>query len=174
VSIIMTDQSDHQIIANLVEGMEVLQVGFHQGFDTADLARAAVRVVAIGAQPGVVLPGWSNPIQGWWAIQRFYGVDGSVLRVEGDAGEVVRIFVPHQFDVAVLDPSAFELRLPYGLIERLATVAGKVIILDATGWDTAGICAALNPDRYQVEQSGHLRIIEQIAAGEDAERKVEE
>jgi hypothetical protein len=164
-------EAEAEVIGNLVDGMEVLQVGCYQGHDTASLACSAARVITIGQCPGLDHAGFSDQGAMWWTIQKFYGVVSRTLLLPGSAHMLLQTFVPGQFDVAVINMNTCPADDPSVLLALISAVASKVVVIPtgSTAWSTwAGAMADYG---YGIEQCGRLWIFERIITPAVAESK---
>lgn len=170
MSLAAVDQDDYQVIGNLVEGLEVLQIGCHQGHDTMTLARGAARVIAVGQREGLPVGGFRSQVEQWHVIQRFYGTGERTLLLTDAVASVLTSFVPGQFDVAVVDYSAWPAQDPFGLIPVAYHLAAKIIVLGMTSMDLRAEVAQVAVHGAVIEQSGHLTVIDRPgpAAGDES------
>lgn len=130
--------ADWASVIDLTDGLDVVQIGCWEGHDTAAIARFAARVVAVGQNPEVAHGGFPSPFAQWRVITQFYGVAGKTLMLTDSPSVCLAAFVPDQFDVAVLDLSAFPAAGVYGLIPATAHIAQSVIVIPVplTGLDS--------------------------------------
>lgn len=116
-------------IIELTDGMDVVQVGCQEGHDTVAIARFAARVVACGQRPNIPHGAFSSAYEQWRTLTRFYGVANKTLMLMDYAAICLSTFVPEQFDVAVLDLTAFPAAEACGLISQAAGKAQTVIVI---------------------------------------------
>lgn len=164
-------QSDLTVIANLVAGMEVLQVGCYQGHDTAALAHVAARVVTIGQHQGLDHIGFRDQISMWAVIQRFYAVADRTLIFQGDPGYLLSTFIPGQFDVAVLDLFALNEAVPNMYPALLAPLAARVIVIPTRYQDWPGWSVLMKDLGYTCEQAGRVWVFDRAPVAAQAETK---
>lgn len=173
MSLAAVDQDDYQVIGNLVEGLEVLQIGCHQGHDTMTLARSAARVIAIGQRQGMPIGGFRTQVEQWNVIQRFYGTAERTLLLLDTVNSVINSFVPGQFEVAIVDYSAWPDPEPFGLIPAAYHLAARVIVLGMANMDLRAEVAQVAVGGAVIEQSGHLTVIDRPSPAQSNEGREE-
>lgn len=165
------DDRDVVVISNLINGLDVLQVGCWQGHDTAALARSAARTVTIGQRPGLDHTGFRDQLSMWSVIQRFYSVADRTLILPGTVPELVSSFTAGQFDVAVIDMTALGVPDPGQIITLIRMVANKVIIIPAGFQQMAAYAEGMAEIGYTVEQCGRVWVFDPapVPAGAETE-----
>lgn len=165
------DDVDAAVISNLIDGLDILQIGCHQGHDTAALARSAARVVTIGQCPGLEHTGFSDQAAMWWTIQRFYHVADHTLLLRGEVFRHLHTFAPGQFDVAVIDMRASGAYDPDHLAGLLRILANKVIVIPAASTVGPTWSGVMKECGYRFEQVGRLWVFDQVPAETENETK---
>lgn len=168
------DEADAAVIAGLIDGMEVLQIGCRQGFDTAALARSARRVVTIAQRTDLDHAGFSGPGGMWQVIMRFYAVADHALLLPGDPWALLAAFTPDQFDAVVVDVDALTGPVSDTLLRMISVVTSRVIMVPGRNgqWNTWG--PAMAQLGYTVAQYGRVFVFEPATAAETEKNEDED
>lgn len=134
----MISAADQAALIDLTDGLDVVQVGCREGHDTVAIARFASRVVAIGQAAELSHAGFPSPFAQWRTLASFYKVADKTLMLIDAPMVCLAAFVPEQFDIAVLDLTAFPGGGVYGLMPATARIAQTVAVIPVhvTGLDS--------------------------------------
>lgn len=170
----MIPAADWESIIELTDGLDVVQIGCWEGHDTVAIARFAARVVAVGQNPEVAHGGFPSPFAQWRVLTSFYGVAGKTLMLSDSPSVCLAAFVPDQFDVAVLDLTAFPPAGVYGLISATARIAQSVIVVPVSGPAVDVEMSQMYGMGRTVRALGGLWLIETIETEDKTESKEED
>jgi hypothetical protein len=156
---LMTSQSDWDEIAKLAAGKDVVQLGFGYGNDTAFIAGEAARVVAIAQAPRLDHEGYANALTAWADIVRFYGRRERVLHSFAGLEDIDAQFLPHQFDVAVVDLNAFRHATLTQVLTQAFHLAPVVAVMQPAAWSIDAHMQSLGHSSHVLDHTDGLYVL---------------